>query len=302
MRVLVLGSEGMLGSAIVNVLSGKRIDVLGADLKAKNLSVDITDKKALFLLTKDLKPDIIINSAAYTDVDGCEQKSDIAYSVNSEGAGNIAEAAKQNRAFLIFISTDYVFDGLKTSPYLENDIPAPLSIYGDSKLKGEEYIKKTLDTYLIIRTSWLFGKNGRNFVDRIIAKISAKEELKIVDDQIGSPTYVDDLAAALAELIAELRINPVCWRKRDKGLRILNITNSNVCSWYDFAKEIAELIGCEKVVIEPIKSNDAGYPAKRPKNSCLDNSRFEKLYGRKLPNWQDALRRYFSEKGLRIKN
>ncbi|MFH1644833.1 MAG: dTDP-4-dehydrorhamnose reductase [Candidatus Omnitrophota bacterium] len=289
MKVLVLGSEGMLGSDIVKSLSEKKIDVVGADLRAKDLPVDITDKKALFSLTIEQKPDIIILSAAYTNVDECESKPDKAYSVNSEGAKNAAEAAKLSGAFLIFISTDYVFDGESPVPYLENDKPSPLSIYGNSKLKGEQYIIQALDKYLIIRTSWLYGKNGKNFVDTIIAKLKDGESLSIVNDQFGSPTFTIDLAEVIARLIAELRI-------KDKGLRILNITNSGTCSWYDFAKEIAKLSGCEEAIIEPVESEHMKLPAKRPKNSRLDSSRFEKLYGKSLPRWQDALGRYLENR------
>jgi dTDP-4-dehydrorhamnose reductase len=302
MGILVTGSSGMLGQALCNELSGKpaspagRHEVIGIDinkiqnskLKIKNFCrLDLTDRDLTIKKIRDVSPDIIIHCAAYTDVDGCEKNKKKAYKLNVEAAENVAVAASKLGSFLIYISTDFVFNGKKGTPYTEKDRPNPISVYGKTKLEAEIAIKNSVSQYLIIRTSWLFGKGGENFVDTIIEKAKKEKELKVVNDQTGSPTYTLDLAKAIAWIINGKRF-PV-------NSNILHITNSDSCSWYEFTKEIVNLSGIKNADIVPISSEELARPAKRPKMSILDNTKFNKIYGRNLPNWEDALNRYLQE-------
>jgi len=286
-KILVTGSEGMLGSALMRALPKAGLLPEGADIRSKKNRADLTQPDETKEIISKIRPDIIIHTAAYTDVDGCEISPDKAYAVNGDGVRNVSEASKEIGSFVIYISTDFVFDGNKGKSYTEEDRTNPISVYGKSKLKGEDFIRATLDNYLIIRTSWLFGKNGKNFVDTIIQKTASERILKVVEDQKGTPTFVDDLAKAISNLISQNIIG--------QGLGILNITNSGSCSWYEFAKEIINEKGLGSVVaIEPISSDMLDKKARRPKLSVLDNRSFAKIYGKKLPSWQDGLSRYIS--------
>jgi len=287
MKVLVTGSEGMLGKAVMRSLEAQGYETIGADIRDQTHKVDITKDKETFKLIKAIGPDLIVHCAAYTDVDGCEANQDVAYKVNSEATKTIAAAAGYVDAFLIYISTDYIFNGTKSGPYKEEDKPDPISVYGKSKLEGEKHIYTILDKHLIIRSSWLFGPGGHNFVDGIIDKAVEKKELKVVNDQAGSPTYTIDLAEAISQAIRGLRI-------KDSGLSILNITNSGSCTWYEYAKEILRAKGIRDVRIEPINTEQSKRPARRPKMSLLDNSKFVDLCGEGLPDWRDALGRYLN--------
>jgi len=282
-KVLVTGSEGMLGKALMHSLAGHGISAEGVDIKSRANAVDIIDSNAIEQMITKIEPETVIHAAGYTDVDGCELDPDKAYLVNAEGTRNVAQCCEKIGVFLIYISTDFVFDGDKIRPYTEEDMPGPVNIYGKSKLKGEDSIKDVMDNYLIIRTSWLFGSGGKNFVDTIITKSEEGKRLDVVGDQIGSPTYTVDLAEAivsLQSLVFSLQF------------KMLNITNSGSCSWYDFAKEILRVKGMEKAPLERISSEELSRPAKRPRMSVLDNSRFKELKGSLLPDWQDALKRY----------
>lgn len=285
MKVLVTGSQGMLGQALIRSLSTREVAVEGADIRSKDNAVDISNDKDIMNLITRIKPDIVIHAAAYTDVDGCEDNPEKAHLINGEGAKFVATACNNTNSLLIYISTDFIFDGTKTTPYTEEDKPNPINVYGKSKLAGENFVKDILSTYLIIRTSWLFGEGGRNFVDSIISLAEAGKNLKVVDDQKGSPTYTVDLAEAITELLLTpytLYLTP------------LNITNTGSCTWYEFAKEILKAKGIKEVSLNSLTSSELNRPAKRPKMSILDNSKFEKLYGKSLPAWQDALQRYLN--------
>jgi len=284
-RILIIGSEGMLGSALLSSFKGPDIEVIGTDIRAEKNPLDITKPDDTTDFIKQVRPDVVIHVAAYTDVDGCELNLNDAYLINSEGTKNIANACKQIGAFLIYISTDFVFDGNKAMPYIEDDVPSPISIYGRSKLQGEQRVRQLLERYLIIRTSWLFGESGKNFVDTIIKKAESGEPLRVVDDQRGSPTYAKDLADAIVAILLTAH---------DVKLTTLHITNSGSCTWYDFAKEIIRGKGMKGVNVEPVSSDQIKRPAKRPKMCILDNTRFIKASGGSLPSWQDALARYLS--------
>ena len=297
MRILITGSSGMLGQAICKKLAGQH-EVVGIDIKelsafSSQLStfykIDITDRDLAIQRVEEINPEFVIHCASYTDVDGCELNSQKAHELNVTATATITEGCKLTSSYMIYLSTDFIFDGKKSSPYAEKDKPNPINIYGKTKLKGENAVKDMLDKYLIIRTSWLFGKGGKNFVDIILNKAKKEKKLKVVDDQIGRPTYTVDLSEAIAGIISGLRI-------KNSGLSLLNITNAGSCSWYEFAREIIRLAGIKDVEIIPASSEELGRPARRPKMSILDNTQFHQIYGKNLPSWEDGLKRYLKER------
>lgn len=276
MKIIVTGPNGMLGNDLVNILSDSKTDVirLGIDI------LDITDKKAAIAILNRLKADILVHTAAYTAVDDCERERDSAFMVNGEGTANIAEGCKAAGTKMIYISTDYVFDGAQNSPYSEDDMPNPLCVYGKSKLTGEVFVKEILDDYIIIRTSWLFGRNGNNFVDAIIKSAEKRSQLEVVADQTGSPTFSVDLSHAVERLIKE------------KAHGIIHAANSGECSWYIFAKRILEISGRKNFTLIPINSSQLGRPAPRPKYSTLNCSKLAAITGACMRSWEEALREY----------
>ena len=297
MKVLITGSKGMLGSDLIKVLSAHsaqtcrgRIhptssldcEVIGIDLK----DVDITKKDEIIKVISDIHPDLVIHTAAYTDVDGCERKKDLAFLINAHGTENICPAVKKLKVPLLYISTDHVFNGEKRSPYIESDIPEPLNIYGKSKLKGEEYVQSLVSDYFIIRTAGLFGKNRKNFVDTVLRKAREENVLKVVADQIHSPTYTMDLSKEIKRLI------------KTENYGIYHITNNGECSWYEFAQEILRLSRIKGVKLIPISSDELDLPAKRPKYSVLTNHHLSETIGDNMPSWQNALKKLGS--GLNI--
>ena len=211
-----------------------------------------------------------------------------AYRINSVGTGNIARACKKAGAALIYISTDFVFNGRKTRPYVEADKTDPLSIYGDSKLKGEVFIRKTLDRYFILRTSWLYGKHGKNFVDTIIAKAKTEKVLKVVRDQAGSPTYTKHLAKAIHVLLDKVIGRSGVFTE---AFGVYHLSNSGAVSWYGYARAILKLAG-PKVRVVSITSGDLSRPAKRPSMSVMDCSKFSKLTNYRMRGWKEALSEY----------
>jgi dTDP-4-dehydrorhamnose reductase len=225
---------------------------------------------------ESFRPDLVVHSAAYTKVDDCERNIEKAYQVNALGTRNVALAAQRVGAKLLYISTDYVFDGEKDKPYLEYDSPNPLNIYGKSKLAGEWYVQTLLLDFFIVRTSWLFGLNGQNFVKTILKLAKKDSALKVVKDQIGSPTYAFDLAQKVSELVETSLYG------------VYHITNQGTCSWFEFAQKILELSGVEKE-ITPVSSEEFPRPAKRPKYAVLKNFVLEKSGFSLLRSWEEAL-------------
>lgn len=290
-RILITGSSGMLGIDLCQELKSD-FDVVGLDMVRHPKSAvrkffkgDITDRSGVAAIIAKTSPDVVVHCAAWTDVDGCELNGKKAYKVNSEGAGNIALACKESGAVMVHISTDFIFDGRKKSPYSEEDKANPLSVYGDSKLKGESLIKKSLDNYYILRTSWLYGRFGKNFVDTIVAKGKAGDPLRVVRDQVGSPTYTKDLAKAIHRLLKE----------KVPGYGTYQVSNSGKVSWYDYAREILRLARCRTKVL-PITSAKLDRPAKRPAMSVMDNSKFINFTGYRMPDWKIALKEYLYKK------
>ncbi|MCX5678000.1 MAG: dTDP-4-dehydrorhamnose reductase [Candidatus Omnitrophica bacterium] len=304
-KVLITGSSGMLGIDLCQELNSG-YDVIGLDLsrrlkpKTQNsragfnllyVKGDITDRKGVAAIIQKVSPDFVIHCAAWTDVDGCELDSKKAYKVNSEGARNVALGCKASGAALIYISTDFVFNGKKRRPYKETDRTDPLSVYGDSKLKGESFVKKALNNHYILRTSWLYGACGKNFVDTIIAKGKTEKCLRVVRDQVGSPTSTKSLARAIHHLLDKLTMGD----KLSMACRgAYHLSNSGSVSWYNYAREILRLVKSKTEVL-PITSEELARPARRPAMSVMDNSKFSKFTGYRMPDWKIALKEYLSK-------
>ena len=276
MKVIIFGASGLLGQALVHEWSGEEIVALSSR------DADIRDAKAVQNIVNSKRPDSIVLSAAYTDVDGCESKPDHAFAVNRDGAVNVANAAQQNGAKLIFISSDYVFDGKKTVPYEIGDPRNPQSVYGRSKAEAEVRLLQVLPDCCIVRTSWLFGVGGKCFPDTILKLAATRPALDVVDDQRGSPTSVVDLARAIAELCG-------------KGARgIVHVNNAGDCTWFEFAREIVKDAGLGAEV-RPVSSQQMARPAPRPAYSVLSPASLYK-YNIQMLTWQDALQRYLAER------
>lgn len=279
MKILLIGARGMLGGDLQPILSARH-EVIGKDVH----DLDITDPVQTEKEIRLLQPEVVINAAAFTDVDGCESQRELAFSVNAEGAGHVARSCRSAGSRLIHLSTDYVFDGTSRVPYTEESPPHPLNVYGESKLRGEQSIQETGGNHLILRTAWLYGRLGKNFVDTILRLASQQEELRVVDDQRGSPTFTRDLSRAIAQLL-------------EKDVRgILHVTNSGSCTWFEFAQKILEMKKPlnDRLRLIPISSGKLARPAPRPANSALDCSRFEKVTGSKMSPWEEALQAYLS--------
>lgn len=275
MTILVTGAKGMLGTDLCRSLRENNVEVIEWDLPGN----DITDVTRTVTQIKRLGPDRIINLAAYTDVDGCEVAKSRAYAVNVQGTWAVVLGAQKIKAPLLQISTDYVFDGAKDVPYLEDDESNPLNYYGLTKAQSEAIVRTKLKKFFIVRTSWLFGKAGKNFVSTILNAAKEKDTLEVVNDQIGSPTYTVDLAQAIHKLI------------QSDFFGIYHVTNSGICSWFEFAGEIIKLAGFKNKII-PITSDQLERGAKRPKFSALNNHHYIKTFGQFLRPWRKALAQY----------
>lgn len=269
--ILVVGAEGMLGHDLMEVLPG---EVRGVDLP----EIDITSFESVLEVVGRYRPQVIVNAAAYTDVDGCETQAELAMQVNGEGVAILAMAAKESGAKLVQVSTDYVFDGGKGAPYLEDDPYAPLSVYGESKLAGELNARFAPGA-LIVRTQWLYGLHGKNFVETMLRLGQEKDELAVVDDQFGSPTWTVDLARAIAALI-----------ERDCS-GVYHAANSGFCTWNEFARTIFAEAGLP-VRVNPLSTEQLGRPARRPLYSTLACGKLVQDTGFQPQPWQDALRHY----------
>jgi len=277
MRVLITGSKGMLGTDLAEALRPNQ-HVIGVDLE----ELDITDLDRVRQKIRDTSPQMVINCAAYTNVDGCETNEEQAYQVNALGARNLAVACCETGAAMVQLSTDYVFPGTETKPYREDDPTGPMSVYGMSKLSGENYVRSLCSRHYIVRTSWLFGAHGPNFVRTILRLAEERDLLTVVDDQAGSPTYTRDLAGALVRLITR------------PAYGTYHLTNSGSCTWYEFCKEILAEAGITGVEVKPITSAELDRPAPRPAYSIMDNF-YWRLHGyQPLRQYREALRDYLA--------
>jgi dTDP-4-dehydrorhamnose reductase len=274
MKVLIIGSEGMLGHDLVEILS-KENEISTTTID----TLDITDIEKTIATVKNIEPDVVVHAAAFTDVNGSEDKKDLAYKVNGIGTRNIAVACKETDSALVYICTDYVFDGEKGSSYQEYDQPHPLSVYGKTKLQGETYIRDILSKFYIVRTSWLYGYHGPNFVTTMLKLAETMDTISVVNDQIGSPTYTLDLAIAISKLI------------KKPAYGIYHITNSGECSWYEYAKEIFEMAGIT-IEVKPVSTEEYPQPAPRPKYSVLENYNWKMEGFPEIRNYKNALQEY----------
>ena len=274
MKILITGSNGMLGHDLIEVLKDNHELLL-----TTSKTLDITDGDSVMDFIVKSNPDIVINSAAYTDVDGCESNPDLAYNVNGEGVKNLALACREVDCPLVHISTDYVFNGQNDRPWVEDDEIGPISIYGKSKLKGEEHIKEILEKYFIVRTAWLYGVNGRNFPRTMLELAQNHSEITVVYDEVGTPTYTPDLAKGISELI------------ETDYYGTYHLTNSGNCSWCEFARYIFEVADVDVNVI-PVTASEFARPAPRPSYSVLENRNWVENGFEPLRNYKEAIKEY----------
>jgi len=280
MKILITGGRGQLGRDLEEVLlkTGEHeLACLGRG------ELDVTKPGDVQRAVLTSRPEVIIHAAANTNVDQCELDEDRAYLVNALGARNVAVAAAKAGAKLVYISTDYVFNGRAGRPYTEFDLPDPINVYGKSKLAGEKYVAGLSDKYFIVRTSWLYGRHGKNFVKTMLNLAKEKTEVSVVNDQVGSPTYTKDLACFLAELI------------QTELYGIYHASNSGFCSWFDFARAIFETVSLGQVKARPISTPELNRPAPRPAYSVLDNYCIRLQGLPALRPWEEALQEFLSE-------
>jgi dTDP-4-dehydrorhamnose reductase len=278
MKILIVGSRGMLGTDLMEIFSPV-YETTGVDVS----ELDITQPEQCDATLRELRPAIVVNAAAFTQVDACESREEEAFQVNGQGAGNLAAAAAAIGALLVHYSTDYVFDGRKRGAYVEEDAPNPPSVYGKSKLLGETLIRRNCPDHLILRTSWLFGRNGNNFIRTILGAGQKGNPLRVVNDQKGSPTYSKDLAAHTKTMI-------------EAGCRsTYHVTNSGSCTWYDLASSALAWAGLENVPIAPVSTAEFPRPAPRPANSVLANARLQRDGLPMMRPWQVAAREYVEQ-------
>jgi dTDP-4-dehydrorhamnose reductase len=281
MRVLITGAAGMLGQDLV----GASVDAGHVLAALPRADLDIADPVAVESAVRGARPDVVFNCAAYTNVDGCETNVETALAVNGEGAGNVARAAAGAGAWIVHVSSDYVFDGAKREPYVESDAPAPLSQYGRSKLAGERAVAEGAPNgHTIVRSSWLFGAHGPCFPSTILRLAGERDQLSVVDDQVGCPTFTAHLAEALLALGAE------------RPVGVVHVAAAGQCSWYEFAEAIVDAAGvaCE---VRPGRTEDLGRPAPRPAYSVL---RSERAGAPSLPDWRDGLAGFIAAAGVAV--
>ncbi|PLR90794.1 dTDP-4-dehydrorhamnose reductase [Bacillus sp. T33-2] len=278
MKVVVTGAAGQLGQDVVKELEKKKNQVYGI---GRN-DLDITDEAAVLAYIEDVNPDAILHCAAYTNVDAAESDEETAYKVNALATEYLAKAANKNGSKMLYVSTDYVFDGTANEPYEVDHPTKPLGVYGKTKLAGEELLEKHLEQFFIIRTAWVFGVNGNNFVKTMLRLGQERGEVGVVHDQVGSPTYTVDLARFMIELM-----------ETDK-FGIYHASNEGVCSWYEFAVEIFKQAGME-VKVNPLTTEQFPRPAARPKYSVLSKKKISEQGFTPLRDWKEALSAYLIE-------
>ncbi len=279
MKVLVTGVKGQLGYDVVNELEKRGHVAIGTDVD----NMDITNKEQVEAVIKEANPDAVIHCAAYTAVDLAEDNIDLCRRINADGTRNIALVCKELDIKMIYISTDYVFDGEGTHFWQPDDERHPLNVYGQTKYEGELAVESLLEKYYIVRIAWVFGVNGKNFIKTMLNLGKTRDHLTVVNDQIGSPTYTYDLAKLLVDMV-----------ETDKYGRY-HATNEGICSWYDFACEIFKQAGYDHVTVSPVSASEYPAKAKRPSNSRMCKDKLTENGFAKLPTWQDALNRYLKE-------
>jgi len=278
MRVTIFGASGLLGKALMQEWTEDAVTGLSSR------DADIRDAKRVQQVVQERRPEWVVLAAAYTDVDGCERNPELAFAVNRDGAVNVATSAKEVGARLLFLSSDYVFDGKKATPYEVRDARNPQSVYGRTKAEAELKLLELVPECCIVRTSWLFGTGGKCFPDTILKLAASRPALDVVNDQRGCPTYAIDLARAIIQLC------------RNSANGIVHGTNAGDCTWYEFAEEIIRSAGLA-ISVRPVSSQQMARPAPRPAYSVLSAARLRTL-GIEMPSWHDALRRYLQQRML----
>ena len=286
MKIAIFGIEGQLGRDLADALAAHDV------IAATEARADVTDAAAVTAIVDEARPQWVVNAAAMTHVDRCEDEAREAFAVNAVGAGNVARACAAVGARLLHVSTDYVFDGTKGAPYVESDAPGPLNVYGASKLAGEHLVRAQCAAHAIVRTSGLYGLypclgKGTNFVETMLALARDRDRVRVVCDERLSPTFAEDLAAVVRGLIED-PLPPGTF----------HVANEGGCAWDEFAREIFRLAG-KAVVVEPIRAAEWGAPARRPADSTLENRALRAAGRAALPPWRDALRRYLERRGQR---
>ena len=285
LKVLLTGSKGMLAKEFISECRNRKdYTIIAPDEEECN----ITDISSIKNAVNNISPQVLINCAAYTDVDACEVNKEKAFSINSEGVKNLVQVCKENNILLVHFSTDFVFDGENKSPYTEEDKPNPLNIYGESKLLGEQHLLNSHTGFFLIRTSWMYGKGANNFVKAVVNKASNQSEIKMVDDQIGNPTWSRDIVDMTLRLL------------ETKQYGIYNYSNEGECSWYEFACEIINVLSNSKnkfhpTKIIPIKSVQLKRAAKRPAYSAPSKSKIRSALGIDIPHWRESLKKFLIE-------
>lgn len=277
MKVLVTGVNGQLGYDVVKELDKRGHQAIGVDRK----EMDLTSTEQIRECIKNVNPEAIIHCAAYTAVDKAEDEEELCRRVNAIATKEIAEYAKKLDIPMIYISTDYVFDGTKDGEYTEEDIPNPINVYGKTKYEGEVYVQKLLDKYYIVRISWVFGENGNNFIDTMLRLSKERDSLNVINDQVGSPTYTKDLAPILVDMIETNKYG------------IYHATNEGYCTWYEFAKEIFKVANID-IKVNPIITAEYPTRATRPMNSKMSKNKISKNEFNKLDNWKESLEKYIN--------
>ena len=278
MKVLVTGVKGQLGYDVVRELEKRQIEAVGVDVE----EMDITDAAQVETVIRNVNPDAVIHCAAYTAVDAAEDNEELCRRVNAQGTENVAKVCQEMDLKMMYISTDYVFDGQGTRPWEPDDERDPLNVYGQTKYEGELAVEKYVEKFFIVRIAWVFGVNGKNFINTMLNLGKTHDKLTVVNDQTGSPTYTYDLARLLADMI-----------QTDKYGRY-HATNEGICTWYEFACEIFCQAGMD-VEVAPVTSDEYPAKAKRPANSRMSKKKLDENGFERLPSWQDALKRYLKE-------
>ena len=287
MRILLTGSGGQVGRALLTALAP-----IGNVIATDRSSFDLARPEQIRAQVATLRPDVIVNAAAYTDVERAELEEQVALTINGVSVGELAAAARELRVPLIHYSTDYVFDGTKKSPYMEGDQPAPLSAYGRSKLDGESRIRDSGCAHLILRTSWVYAETGRNFLTTMLRLAAEREELRVVDDQVGAPTFAGFIAAATAQIIEQFISSDAARRRVDEG-DIVHLANGGATSWFGFASEIFANEAIRQRVrvpqLIPIKTSEFPTRAQRPANSRLSTEKARTVWKLPVPDWRESL-------------
>ena len=276
MKVLVTGINGQLGHDVMGELKKRGYEAVGVDIE----EMGITDAQCVKRVITQAAPEAVVHCSAYTAVDRAEEEVELCRRVNAEGTKNVAEVCAELDCKLLYLSTDYIFSGEGERPWEPGDEPDPLNVYGLTKYEGEQEIKSRLNKYFIVRISWVFGVNGNNFIKTMLRLGRENGAVRVVDDQIGSPTYTYDLAVLLVDMIETEKYGEY------------HATNEGICSWYEFAKEIFAAAGMNEVEVTPVSSEEFPAKAKRPKNSRMSKEKLIKNGFNKLPSWQDAVKRY----------